>query len=83
MLMDGGIRRGVDVLKALALGATAVGIGRPVLWALAVDGEAGVLGALELLREDLLSALALCGCRSLGELDQQILFEKPKCLQRQ
>ena len=80
VLLDGGIRRGTDVVKALALGATAVGIGRPVLWGLAVDGQAGVVDVLELLREDLLSALALCGCRSLAELDARLLFENPKCL---
>ena len=52
VLMDGGIRRGTDVLKALALGANAVGIGRPVLWGLAVDGQAGVGHVLELLRSE-------------------------------
>ncbi len=60
--MDGGIRRGVDVLKALALGARAVLVGRPVLYGLAVDGEAGVRRVLELLRDELERGLALLGC---------------------
>ncbi len=62
VLMDGGIRRGVDVLKALALGAQAVLVGRPALYGLAVDGEAGVLRVLELLRGELERGLALLGC---------------------
>ncbi len=62
VLMDGGIRRGVDVLKALALGARAVLVGRPVLYGLAVDGEAGVRRVLELLRDELERGLALLGC---------------------
>jgi 4-hydroxymandelate oxidase len=61
VLMDGGVRRGTDVVKALALGASAVGIGRLVVWGLATAGEAGVLRVLELLRAELESALALCG----------------------
>jgi len=60
--VDGGIRRGVDVLKAIALGARAVLIGRPYLWALAVEGEAGVLRLLHMLRDDLRRSLALAGC---------------------
>jgi 4-hydroxymandelate oxidase len=61
LLLDGGVRRGTDVVKALALGATAAAIGRPVVWALAVDGAAGVERALNLLREELVRALTLCG----------------------
>ena len=53
ILFDGGIRRGTDVLMALALGATAVGIGRPILWGLAVDGEAGVGRVLDILTAEL------------------------------
>lgn len=64
ILLDGGVRRGTDVLKAMALGATAVGIGRPVLWGLAVDGEAGVRDVLEILTAELVRALTLCGCRT-------------------
>jgi isopentenyl diphosphate isomerase/L-lactate dehydrogenase-like FMN-dependent dehydrogenase len=64
VLLDGGIRRGTDVLKALALGARAVLIGRAMLWALAANGEAGVRHVLELLREEIELGLALLGCAS-------------------
>ena len=62
--VDGGIRRGSDVVKALALGARAVLSGRPPLWGLACDGEAGARRVLELLRDEIELALALCGCVS-------------------
>jgi isopentenyl diphosphate isomerase/L-lactate dehydrogenase-like FMN-dependent dehydrogenase len=68
LLLDGGVRRGTDALIALALGATAVGIGRPVLWGLAVDGEAGVGRVLDLLTDELTSSMALAGVGSIGEL---------------
>jgi 4-hydroxymandelate oxidase len=64
VLVDGGIRRGTDVIVALALGARAVLVGRPVLWGLAVDGEEGVYRVLGLIRAELERALALCGCPS-------------------
>ena len=66
--VDGGIRRGSDVVKALALGARAVLVGRAPLWGLACDGEAGARRVLELLREEIELALALCGCTSPGEV---------------
>lgn len=66
--VDGGIRRGTDVLKALALGARAVLIGRPYLWALAVEGEAGVRRILGLLREELRLAMALSGCPDVASI---------------
>jgi len=62
VLMDGGIRRGTDVVTALALGAQAVLVGRPALWGLAVDGENGVRRVLELLRTEVELALRLLGC---------------------
>ena len=62
VIVDGGIRRGTDVVKALALGAKLVMVGRPVLWGLAVDGESGVQTILEILRRELDTALALIGC---------------------
>ncbi len=68
VLVDGGVRRGSDVLKALALGARAVLVGRPVLFALAVDGEAGVSHVLELLRAEFERALQLVGCRHPGDV---------------
>jgi len=64
LLIDGGIRRGTDIVKALALGATAVAIGRPVFWGLAAAGEEGVTQVLEMLRSELVRALTLCGCGS-------------------
>jgi 4-hydroxymandelate oxidase len=71
--LDGGVRRGSDVLAALALGARAVGIGRPVLWALAVGGAAGVAQYLELLRTDLVNAMAQAGRRSVAEVDPALV----------
>ena len=68
VLLDGGIRRGTDVLKALALGARAVLVGRAALWGLAVDGERGAARVLELLRAELALALQLSGCRAPAEL---------------
>jgi isopentenyl diphosphate isomerase/L-lactate dehydrogenase-like FMN-dependent dehydrogenase len=68
VLLDGGVRRGTDVLKALALGARSVLIGRAMLWALAVDGEAGVTHVLELLRAEIELGLALLGCTSPREV---------------
>jgi isopentenyl diphosphate isomerase/L-lactate dehydrogenase-like FMN-dependent dehydrogenase len=64
VLVDGGVRRGTDVVKALALGSLAVLIGRPFLWGLAVGGERGVRHVFELLREELALALAQVGCPS-------------------
>jgi 4-hydroxymandelate oxidase len=73
VLLDGGIRRGTDVVKALALGARAVMVGRPVLWGLAVDGEAGVRRVLELLRNELDLAMGLAGAASLADLSRDLL----------
>lgn len=66
--VDGGIRRGTDILKALALGARAVLIGRPYLWALAVSGEAGVAHILQHLHDELKLAMALAGCPKLSDI---------------
>jgi 4-hydroxymandelate oxidase len=66
--VDGGIRRGSDVVKALALGARAALVGRPALWGLACDGEVGARRVLELLRDEVELALALCGCVSPGDV---------------
>jgi 4-hydroxymandelate oxidase len=70
---DGGIRRGTDVLKALALGARAVLIGRPILWGLAAAGPEGVRGVLKLLRDEFEQAMALAGCASLAEITPALL----------
>ncbi|XP_072969700.1 glycolate oxidase 3 [Typha angustifolia] len=68
VFLDGGVRRGTDVFKALALGASGVFIGRPVLFSLAVDGEAGVRKMLQMLRDELELTMALSGCTSLKEI---------------
>ncbi len=76
--MDGGIRRGSDVVKALAMGARAVLIGRPLFWGLAVDGEAGVRHVLQILRDELEMTMTLCGRPTLESLDQTLLgFRSP------
>jgi 4-hydroxymandelate oxidase len=74
VLMDGGIRRGTDVLKALARGANAVLVGRPYLYGLGVAGSDGVRHVIEILREELQAAMALTGRRSIGEIDRTVLW---------
>ena len=74
VLIDGGIRRGTDVLKAIALGAKAVGVGRPVIWGLAQDGEDGVKRILDILRKDFELAMRLCGCTSVKEISKDLIF---------
>jgi 4-hydroxymandelate oxidase len=71
--MDGGVRRGTDVIKAVALGARAVLIGRPVLWGLAAGGRAGVSRALELIREELALSMALCGCPTVASIAGELV----------
>ena len=74
ILMDGGVRRGTDVMKAVALGARAVLIGRPQAWALAADGETGVKRVLDILREELINAMLASGYSTVAEIDQSILM---------
>jgi 4-hydroxymandelate oxidase len=71
--LDGGVRRGTDVLKALALGARAVFVGRPVLWGLAVDGERGVRAALRMYLEELELTMAACGCPDVAGLGPHLV----------
>ena len=71
--VDGGIRRGTDVLKAIACGARAVLIGRPVLWGLASGAEAGVKYVLEMLRQEFDLAMALCGCPTLSAITRDLI----------
>ena len=71
--VDGGIRRGLDVAIALALGATGVLVGRPFYWALAAGGQAGVERAIAILREELELTLPLLGCSSIGDLRRELL----------
>ncbi|PIN04061.1 Glycolate oxidase [Handroanthus impetiginosus] len=68
VFLDGGVRRGTDVFKALALGASGVFIGRPVVFALAADGEAGVRKVLQMLHDEFELTMALSGCRSIKEI---------------
>jgi isopentenyl diphosphate isomerase/L-lactate dehydrogenase-like FMN-dependent dehydrogenase len=77
VLLDGGIRRGTDVAVALAIGAEAVLVGRPALWGLAVDGEAGAQLALEILAEELRLALALLGCTDPSALSADHVQRRP------
>jgi 4-hydroxymandelate oxidase len=74
--VDGGIRRGTDVIKALALGARAVMIGRPVLWGLVLDGEAGVGAVLELLRQEIDLAMGLCGAPNVSTLTRDLIVNR-------
>ena len=73
IVVDGGVRRGIDVLKALALGADLVAVGRPVLWGLVVDGADGVARVLTTLRDELSHAMALAGCRSVAEITPDLI----------
>jgi 4-hydroxymandelate oxidase len=73
VLIDGGVRRGVDVLKALALGARAALVGRPVLWGLTLDGSDGVRAVLQQIRAELDLAFALAGCASVKDVTRDLL----------
>ncbi len=73
VLVDGGIRRGTDLLKALALGANAALIGRPALWGLTVGGQAGVRHVLNLLRAEFDIAMALAGCESVAAITEDLV----------
>jgi 4-hydroxymandelate oxidase len=74
ILMDGGVRRGTDVLKAIGSGAAAVLIGRPYLYGMAVDGAAGIARVVQILRRELELAMAMTGRRSLAEIDRSVLW---------
>jgi (S)-2-hydroxy-acid oxidase len=77
VFLDSGVRRGTDVLKALALGAKAVLIGRPYVWGLAARGEQGVRHVLQLLQEELVSAMHACGCASIETISADLLVRQP------
>jgi (S)-2-hydroxy-acid oxidase len=72
-MIDGGIRRGSEIVKAIALGADAVLIGRPVLWGLSFDAQAGVETVLNIFERELSRAMALAGVSKLAELDKSYL----------
>ena len=74
VIVDGGIRRGTDVLKCLALGARAVMIGRPYVFALAVEGAAGVSRCVRMLRDEFENAMALVGRRTISEIDRSVIW---------
>ena len=78
VMVDGGVRRGTDVLVALALGADAVLVGRPALWGLAVDGQSGARRVLEILRNELEFALALAGCPSPAAVSAEHVKRAPR-----
>jgi isopentenyl diphosphate isomerase/L-lactate dehydrogenase-like FMN-dependent dehydrogenase len=73
VLVDGGVRRGVDVVRALALGAKAVLVGRPVLWGLAVAGEEGAYGVLGALHDEILRAMTLAGCAGVSDATRDLV----------
>ncbi len=75
LLLDGGVRRGTDVLKALALGASAVLVGRPYVYGLAAAGAIGVAHVMHILRSEFEVAMALTGCRSLAAIDRSAIWE--------
>jgi len=79
VLLDGGIRRGTDILKALALGADAVLVGRPCIFALAAAGAVGVAHVLQLLRAELEVAMALTGCADLASIGPQTIWTPHSC----
>jgi 4-hydroxymandelate oxidase len=78
LIVDGGVRRGIDVLKALALGARAVMVGRPLLWGLAIGGADGARHVLELLLSELDIALALAGSPRAEQLDRGFVCPSPR-----
>ncbi len=75
--LDGGVRRGADVVKAIALGAKAVFIGRPLFWGLAVDGENGVVRVLNILREEIEITMAKCGRPTIASIDATTIVKAP------
>lgn len=79
LLVDGGITRGTDVIKCLALGASAVMVGRPLLWALTLGGQQGVSDAVELLRYELELSMALLGCKKVDQINQDFILNPPGC----
>ena len=70
--LDGGVRKGIDVMKVLAIGARAVLIGRPLYWGLAVGGEDGVVDVLQILRSEFDMAMALCGVNSASAVPRRL-----------
>lgn len=82
VFLDGGVRKGTDVLKALALGAKAVFVGRPIIWGLASQGEKGVQDVLEILKEEFRLAMALSGCQNVKVIDKTLVRKNPLALSK-
>jgi isopentenyl diphosphate isomerase/L-lactate dehydrogenase-like FMN-dependent dehydrogenase len=78
VIVDGGFRRGSDIFKALALGANAVGIGRPYIWGLASFGQAGVERVLDILKNELTITMRQAGTRSISEIDRSYVVDNRK-----
>ena len=76
VFVDGGVRRGKDVLRALALGATAVFVGRPVFWGLALGGQAGLERLVEMFRDELTICMQLCGCPTIGDITRAHVHDR-------
>lgn len=76
VIIDGGIRLGTDVVKALALGADFVFMGRPALWGLAVQGQKGVEDVLSIIRNELETDMMLCGAASVGEITRDLVVHE-------
>jgi len=75
VILDGGIRRGTDIVKALALGAKAVGIGRAYLYGLAAAGEPGVARAIQILADELRRNMALMGCANIESISRDLIIK--------
>jgi len=78
--LDGGVCRGLDAFKALALGARAVFFGRPYLWGLAHSGEDGVAHVIQLLRDELEMAFQLCGCTSVSDIKPEMVMHHSRLI---
>lgn len=77
LIVDGGVRRGMDIFKALAFGANAVMVGRPIHWGLALEGESGVRRILEILQHELVNTMQQCGCTSIADIGpQHVLWQQ-------
>ena len=74
LIVDGGIRRGTDILKCIALGADAVQVGRPLLWGLNHDGQKGVELVLDLLNKELIETMILTGCKNISEISRDLVL---------
>ena len=80
VLVDGGFKRGRDILKAIAIGADGVGVGRAVLWGLAHSGADGAESVLNILKDEFQNSMALCGCTTIGEITKDLVTTEAKLL---